>query len=33
MKNNLTNKERNVRGMYYTLGVSDPNKLYFTSDT
>lgn len=32
MTNNLTTEGNTVRGMY-TLGVNDPNKLYFTSDT
>lgn len=32
MTNNLTIEANSFRGMY-TLGVNDPNKLYFTSDT
>ena len=32
MEKNLTNKEKNVGGMY-TLDVNDPDKLYFASDT
>ena len=32
MIDNLTFKEISFRGMY-TLGVNNPDKLYFTSDT
>ena len=32
MENNLVNKVKSVGGLY-TLGIGDPNKLYFSSDT